>query len=121
MVIIPLQSVPSQALSVTLNGQICQVHVYQKPRGIFLDLLLRNSVVVAGVLCENLNPVVRSLYLGFSGDLAFIDQQGSDDPLYTGLGSRWVLSYLTAAEMENSNTVWTLALQEQALAALGSA
>ena len=45
------------------------------------------------------NRIVRDTYLGFLGDLAFFDLQGEDDPYYTGLGDRWVLGYLTTADL----------------------
>jgi hypothetical protein len=52
--------------------------------------------------CIGLNEVPLdscNSYDGFSGNLYFIDLQGSDDPQYMGFGSRWVLVYLTAAEV----------------------
>ena len=56
-------------------------------------------LIIGGVICENLNRIVRSLYLGFAGDLAFIDNQGSTDPVYTGLGTRYSLAYIEADEL----------------------
>ncbi len=47
-----------------------------------------------GVLCRNLVYLVREAYLGFTGDLTFMDTEGGDDPYYTGLGSRWLLVYI---------------------------
>ena len=99
MVIIPLQAVPSQAVSVTLGTQISQINVYQKLPGLFLDLFVDNNLVIGGVLCQNLNRIVRSAYLGFSGDLAFIDNQGDTDPVFTGLGTRYSLAYLSPADL----------------------
>lgn len=66
----------------------------------FLDLYVANSLIIGGVICENANRIVRSSYLGFVGDLAFFDTQGEEDPIYTGLGSRWVLDYLEPADMQ---------------------
>lgn len=93
-VVIPLKPLPNQALSVVLNNQACQINVYQKRYGLFLDLLVNNAVIVAGVICQNYNRIVRSAYLGFSGDLCFFDNQGTSDPVYTGLGSRFSLIYI---------------------------
>lgn len=92
--IIPLQAVPSQSFSVGLSNQACQLNIYQKSTGLFFDLLVANVPVVTGVICRNLTKLVRYLYLGFIGDLAFIDTQGSSDPYYTGLGSRYLLAYI---------------------------
>ena len=55
--------------------------------------------MIGGVIAGNLNVIVRSAYLGFVGDLAFIDTQGSDDPVYTGLGARWILTYFAPSEL----------------------
>ncbi len=95
--IIPLRAVPNQAVTVQLNGQNSQINIYQKPQGLFIDLLVDNSPIVMGVIAQNLNPIVRDAYLGFIGDLAFIDNEGDDNPVYTGLGAlgaRFSLSYL---------------------------
>lgn len=97
MQIIPLRPVPNQAVTVQLEGQNCQINVYQKPYGLFMDLLVSNVPIVQGVICQNLNAIVRDAYFGFSGDFAWIDNQGSEDPVYTGLGSegsRFSLAYL---------------------------
>jgi hypothetical protein len=103
MLIVPLQPVPNQAVSITLANQLCQINVYQKGANLYLDLLVNNVPIIVGTICENLNRLVRSLYLGFSGDLAFIDNQGSSDPIYTGLGpttdARYSLAYIEAGDL----------------------
>lgn len=99
MQIIPLQPIPNQTLSVTLDGQVSQIDCYQTAFGLFLDLYVDNVLIIGSVICENLNRIVRSLYLGFQGDLAFIDNQGSTDPVYTGLGTRYSLAYIEASEL----------------------
>jgi hypothetical protein len=91
---VALQPVANQVISVTLNNQSCTIAVQQTDWGMFLDLSVDNVQVIGGVICENTNPVVRSAYLGFVGDLAFFDLQGDTDPVYTGLGSRYVLAYI---------------------------
>lgn len=99
MLVIPLQPTPSQQISVQLASQNCRINVYQKTFGVFCDLYVGNTLIIGGVICENLNRIVRSLYLGFSGDLTFIDTQGRDDPFYTGLGTRWLLLYLAPSDL----------------------
>ena len=98
MQIVPLQAVPNQTVTVNLGGQICQIDVMQKRTGVFLDLYVANALVIAGALCRDRNPVVRSVYLGFVGDLQFFDTEGLDDPSYAGIGSRWLLAYLEASD-----------------------
>lgn len=99
MLVIPLQPVPSQTFSATLDNQLCQINVYQKGTGLFLDLFISGALIIGGVICENANRIVRNTYLGFIGDLAFFDNQGSSDPVYTGLGSRYSLLYLEPADL----------------------
>lgn len=91
--LIPLAAVPSQTLAVALAGQSCRIHVFAKSTGVFLDLYKNDVPVVLGVPVINMVRVVRSGYLGFAGDLYFYDTQGSSDPEYAGLGSRYVLLY----------------------------
>lgn len=95
--IVPLQPVSNQAVSVQLGQQNCQINVYQKPTGLYIDLYVDNALIIGGVIAENRNWIVRSTYLGFSGDLFFLDNQGTDDPNYTGLGTRFSLIYQGAA------------------------
>jgi hypothetical protein len=97
--LVPLQPLPSQTLNVSLAGQACVIAVYQKTTGVFLDLTVAGTPRVQGVLCHDRVRLVRQPYLGFVGDLSFIDTQGRDDPQYTGMGSRWVLAYLTPGDL----------------------
>lgn len=99
MLIVPLKAIPSQTIQVDLDGQAAQIDVYQKNTGLFVDLYVNNVLVIGGVAALNLNLIVRSAYLGFSGDLIFSDQQGSSDPVYSGLGSRFLLCYLEPADL----------------------
>lgn len=96
--LIPLTAVPNQSVQVTLNGQTCRVAVYQKDTGLYIDLYVGTALIIAGVICQHANRIVRDSYLGFTGDLAFIDTQGVSDPDYTGIGTRYVLVYLAPGE-----------------------
>lgn len=98
--VVPTQPVANQTLQVQLSGQACVINLYQTAYALFMDLYVGNSLVVCGVICENLNRIVRSAYLGFDGDFAFVDTQGLSDPIYYGLGSRWQLVYFDDAALE---------------------
>jgi hypothetical protein len=115
--VVPLQPVPSQVLSITLKQQACTIKLTFKQLYVpfaaeiptappiygpinpgFLDLYVNGSLVIGGVICQVNNLIVRDDYLGFVGDLAFVDTQppmgiGPQDPLPAGLGSRWLLTY----------------------------
>ena len=98
MQIVPTQPVPYQIIIVQLNGQNCQINVRQLFYGIFVDLLVNNVLLIGGVLAQDRNILVISPYLGFIGDLMFIDNEGTQDPYYTGLGARYSLAYLAPGE-----------------------
>lgn len=100
MMLIPLQAVPSQVVTCLLASQQCKIAVSQKNTGIFVNLYVNDALVIGGVIAEDRNRIVRSLYLGFIGDLAFFDIQGKADPYYTGIGTRYVLAYLSPDEID---------------------
>lgn len=99
MRIIPIVDAPSQTLNVQLAAQSVRLELYQTTTGFFANVYINDAIVIGGVVCENLNLLVRSRYLGFVGDLMFQDTQGLDDPSYPGLGTRFLLCYLEAAEI----------------------
>lgn len=88
---IQLSAVPAQKLYVQLGDQSCRLKVYQKMTGLYLDLDVDNVRIVSGALCRDRVWLVRDGYLGFTGDLSFVDTQGSADPDYTGLADRFQL------------------------------
>jgi hypothetical protein len=100
--IVPLQAVPSQTTQIVLASQNCQINVYQSPVALFIDLFVNDEPVRVGIIAQNLNLIVREAYLGFSGDFVFQDTQGSSDPIFSGLGSRFQLLYLAAADLASA-------------------
>lgn len=106
MLFVPLQPVPSQLLRATLNAQVCRFRVYQRSTGMFIDVYVNEVLVIGGVICLDRNLIVRSTYLGFVGDLAFVDLVAlpdsgiiPQDPTYDLLGSRYQLVYLYPSEL----------------------
>lgn len=100
MLIIPLQPVPNQTANALINSQATTLNVRQlNDQGLFMDVLLNDAPIIQGVICQNLNVIIRNAYFGYVGDFAFIDTQGTSDPNYTGLGSRYVLGYFTPTEL----------------------
>ena len=95
---VPLQPVPSQASKVVLGGQNCQINIYQKPQGVFVDITADDVEIIVGTIARDIAPLVSRGYTGFIGNLLFIDTQGNSDPSYDGLVSRFSLVYLTAEE-----------------------
>lgn len=95
---VPLQATPAQSIKSVLGGQNCRIILSQKPQGMFFDLEVDSVRIVSSIIARDAVPLVCREYEGFRGNLLFIDTQGGDDPLSSGLGSRWQLVYLTADE-----------------------
>lgn len=96
---IPLQDAASQTLRILLDGQLARIDLRQFSQALYCDLYVNDVLIIGGVICQNLNRIVRGKYLGFAGDLMFVDTEGSSDPLYPGLGSRYELVFLSASEL----------------------
>lgn len=101
IVIVPLQTAPSQQLQIVLGGQNCQIAVYQKGEHLYMDLQAAGTDISTGVVAHNLVPMVPTVYLGFEGNLLFVDNQGGTDPQWAGLGVRYQLLYMTEADYAN--------------------
>ena len=102
--LVSLSAVASQTLSINLGGQACQIAVYTLGLGtdatMFMDLSVGGVVIFTAKICRNeAQMLLGSKYLGFKGDLMFIDLQGDTDPAYALLGVRYQLLYITAAEL----------------------
>lgn len=100
---IPLKAVPSQTLALLLSGQQVGLSLYVLADGnLYMDVLLNDVPVVTGIICQNNTLFVRNLYFGFSGDFSFNDTQGSNDPTFDGLGTRYQLLYFDATEVTST-------------------
>ena len=95
----PLADVPSQILSVSAGSQSCRLRIFTRRADLYLDLYVADTLVLSGAPCRDGVPIVRDAYLGFIGDLMFVDTQGSSDPSTSGLGSRFSLVYCEAADL----------------------
>lgn len=93
--VIPIDALPSQVLAVQLGEQPCRIDIYQRTTGLFLDLYVADRAIVTGVVCRDRAIMVIDAYRGFVGDLTFYDTQGTADPQYDGLGTRWQLLWVS--------------------------
>lgn len=73
--------------------------IYQSGGKIYADVTVDTSPVVTGVLCHNLDPIICRQYVGFLGNLVFVDTEGAADPEFSGIGARWQLVYMTETEL----------------------
>lgn len=100
MILVPTNAVPSQTLTIQLANQNVQLNIYQEPYGMFMDVLVNNSLIIGGVLCKNLVRIVRNAYLNFIGDFVWYDVTEQNlDPTYDGVGSRYLLVYLETTDL----------------------
>lgn len=93
MLQIPLQAVPSQFTKVVLGGQNFQILLQQKEQGLFVDVNVDGVDIVTGVIARDNDDILCRKYTGVIGSLKFYDLQGSTDPHYSSLNSRYVLMY----------------------------
>ena len=94
MQVIPIQPLPSQLLSFVAANQQCVMTLYVKGDNLYFDLTVGGSVLCRGRMIRNAVPMLRAEYSGFVGDFFIVDLEGANDPLYTGLGSRYRLVYM---------------------------
>lgn len=94
-----LSPLKAQQFTVGLAGQSCLIRLFQMPNGLYLDLTVEGKPLLQGIPCLNMSRLVRYGYLGFAGDLFFSDQEGTEDPVWSQLGDRFRLFYLTADEL----------------------
>lgn len=118
MLQIPLSAVASQTLSIVLDGQSCQIAVYQKQpivdeygvaAGLFFDLAIGGVPIINTARClDRTRLLLDRQYLGVVGDFMFLDTTATEggpptfngaSPYYTGLGSQFVLLYLEASDL----------------------
>lgn len=96
---ISIEPVKSQTISVDLAGQQCSIRLIQRETFMYMDLTVNGIPIMQGVPCLYGNKMVRYKYLKFIGDLVFIDNTGELNPSYEGLGERFTLYYLEAADL----------------------
>jgi hypothetical protein len=92
---IPIKNTPNQTLKVVLGGQYCRIDLTTLTTGLYMDLFVDDNPIIQGAICLFDTYIVRQAYLGFIGDLFFIDTQGNDNPEYSGLGTRFFLFYVS--------------------------
>ena len=96
MIIVPLSAVPSQIVNTTVASQNCKIAVYTlgSSNSLYFDLSIKGKAIINCALCHDRVKLVQLSYLGLIGDFCFVDTQGTQDPIYTGIGSRYLLAYL---------------------------
>lgn len=88
IVIVPLRPVPNQSVSCVLNGISHTLEINTRRGSLYLTLWRGDAFVLH-------NRVLRS-YAPVDYGLQLVDTEGTDEPQYEGLGSRWQLLALQA-------------------------
>lgn len=107
MQIIPLQTLPAQSFITILEEQNVEISLYQRYNRLYADVTLDETPIATGCICLNNAPIIQHTS-DFSGVLAFVDTLGDEPPQWEGIGGdspRWVLVYLTAAEVVENGIV----------------
>ncbi|HDL8567158.1 TPA: hypothetical protein ACMY33_001234 [Yersinia enterocolitica] len=94
-----IENKKSQAIFVTLDGQNCLIRLIQRDSFMYMDLTVNGNPILQGIPCLYANKIVRYKYLGFKGDLFFLDNEGQSDPQWNGLADRFPLYFITEAEL----------------------
>jgi hypothetical protein len=92
--IVPIQALPYQSLTVQLGGQQCRINIFQNREMLCMDLTVNSVRIASSLCCRDRTSIIRHAYLGFVGTLAFVDTMGVSDPVFTGLGTRFKLAYI---------------------------
>lgn len=103
MRVIPLAAVPNQTFAVVVDNQPAQIALRWNGGALYFDLTVNGQAVALSRVCRDKQLLlVDSRYRGFDGDFLFLDQQGDADPVYTGLGDRYQLIFVSASEIAPS-------------------
>ena len=99
MIRVPLLALPDQRIQMILGGQDVTLRAYTRDGHLYTDLDVSDAAVWRGFISRNCVPCKLYTHLPFSGQLVFVDMQGTQDPEWQSLGGRWLLVYLTDAEV----------------------
>lgn len=99
MLTISIEPKKSQAISLNLAGQKCVIRMIQRESFIYMDLTVNDNPIMQGVPCLYGNRMVGYSYLGFKGDLVFLDSDGQQDPHWDELGKRHLLYYIEESDI----------------------
>lgn len=67
---------------------------------LYIDLTVdQQPVITCRPLVIDIPVLANATYYGVTGDFVIIDTQGDSQPLYTGLGTRWLLIYLEPSDL----------------------
>lgn len=90
---IPIAATANQSFSCRLDGKNAQITLTTTQHGLFADVVYDGTAVALGRLCLDRVDINPNRYLGLPQFLGFVDLQGTQDPDFTGFGTRYLLVY----------------------------
>ena len=102
MIEVPLIATPNQELAIELEEQDCTIQVRQLGNYTYLTLWVDSTLIVENAICMPGVAILQGYIQGFKGNLVLVDSSDSNNQQlsdYTELGSRFLLLYLTEAEV----------------------
>lgn len=91
--IIPIDKLPNQKFNIELNKQRCEFEFLTRGVQLYMSLIVNDEPFIYGQICLNKVDLIQYNKAKFKGRVYFEDTQGTLDPLYYGLGERWILVY----------------------------
>ena len=106
---VPLIAIPNQELAIELEEQDCTIQVRQLGSYTFLSLWLDSDLIAENAICMPGVAILQGYIPKFKGNFVLVDSSDSEKQQlsdYRELGSRFILLYLTEAEVnEQSQSV----------------
>lgn len=103
MELIPIDKANSFKFRVEIAGELFSFRFYWSFAAVqwFVDMECETlGIVYKGFALVTGDDLLHGRGVREFGSLVLLDLQGNDDPEYEGLGERWKLYYLTAAERD---------------------
>lgn len=94
---IPLSAIPYQIVSAVVNDQSFQLEIRQLGAFMFVTTIVDGEEVASSVRAVAGQSITPWPSADVNTSVVWVDTQGSDDPQYEGLGTRWLLAFEEAS------------------------
>lgn len=91
MKIIPLEAVPNQRVSIILDSTAYTIEVLTRNDRLYVTIWAEAQRILANRFLACYAPLIREFVL--------IDLDGTEDPVYNGLGTRWLLAFAEESDL----------------------
>lgn len=91
MMVVPLEAIPNQRVDVVLSGSAYSVEILTRRGRLYITVWQDAAIILSNRYLAAYAPLVKGFVLA--------DTEGTDDPVYEGLGARWQLLFAEAADI----------------------